>query len=74
MKLQDSWDEGGAENFSEEGGKEDVFRTRNPKLSRLNRLLFCKRKKGKLSTIKRKKILKATRVYYRNVKKSKRSP
>ena len=40
MKLQDSWDEGGAENLSEEGGKEDVFRIRNPKLSRLNRLLF----------------------------------
>lgn len=30
MKLQDSWDGGGAENFSEEGGKEDVFQNQEP--------------------------------------------
>lgn len=40
--------------FLEEGGK-DVFRTRKPKISKLNSLLFCKRRKGKLLTIRRKK-------------------
>ena len=67
--------EEGLKIFQRREAKKMYFRIRNPKLSRLNRLLFfCKRKKGKLSTIKRKKIFKATRVYYRNVKKSKRSP